>query len=254
MNHRLWIAFSLLLVAALACGLPSAADPTPIPLVPTPLAPAEIQPLPLPITQAPAVTAAPAIFRDDFNGTLGAGWEWIGEDTGTWSLTAAPGYMRLPAGQSNINDGQPRNFLVRAPPLRDFEISTLVRFTPTARFQIAGLLVYESQGNAMQFGPAYAPCAGGSEGQCVYFDNYQGGQFVEPNFGTNVGGVILSYLKLRRAGGAYTASYSLDGSTWKEIGTHQSSIVPQYVGLVAAQGYNGVESADFDFFTLEAVP
>jgi hypothetical protein len=40
----------------------------------------------------------------------------------------------------------------------DFEIATLVRFTPTSNFRVAGLLIYQSQGSAMQFGCAFAQC------------------------------------------------------------------------------------------------
>jgi beta-xylosidase len=243
---------SVLLIATLACSFSSPAAPTALALPPTP----DFAPQPLPVEPpASAGGSAPAApFRDDFDGTPAAGWQWIGEDTGTWSLTSAPGYMRLPAGNSDIKGGSPRNLLVLPAPQGSFEITTSVRFTPTAAFQIAGLLIYDSPGNALQFGPAYSTCPGTFDGQCVYFDNYQGGQIVQPNFGTDVGGLLLSYLKLRRSGGSYTAYFSLDGSNWQEIGTHQSSLVPQYVGLIAAQGYQAQESADFDYFTLQPLP
>ena len=248
MSTKMWFAFSVLLIGMLACSLAGGAAPTPMPLPPAPDLATQAEPL---ATQEPAASA----FRDDFNGTLAPGWSWLGEDTGTWSLTSAPGYMRLPAGNSDIKAGSsPRNLLVQPAPQGNFEIGTSVRFTPTARFQIAGLLVYESQGNALQFGPAYSTCPGTFEGQCVYFDNYQGGQMVEPNFATDVGGLLLSYLRLQRQGSSYTAYYSLDGSSWQNIGTHQSSINPQYVGLIAAQGYQAQESADFDYFTLTSLP
>lgn len=257
MNLRGWFALSTLVVASLACGMTSPAQPTVFALPATPAfvtaAPALPAPA-LPATEAPAGGAPATEFRDDFDGTLGPGWQWVGEDTGTWSLTAAPGYMRLPAGNSNINDRPARNFLVRQAPQGNFEIETSTRFTPTARYQIAGLLVYDSQGNALQFGPAYAACPGGFEGGCVYFDSYQGGQFIEPNFATDVGGVVLSFLKLRREGSTYTASYSADGASWQVIGSRQSNITPRFVGLLAAQGYDAQESADFDYFTLRPLP
>ena len=70
-----------------------------------------------------------------------------------WSLTDAPGSLRIILQPGNINaDGEPKNFLVRPNTADEFEIETFVQFEPTSNFQFAGLLVYESQGNAMQFG------------------------------------------------------------------------------------------------------
>jgi len=244
---RFWFALTTLLVLMLACGLPGAPAPTTVPLPATPMfLPTQAQLFPS--------AAPPAGFRDDFDGTLAAGWQWLGEDPTHWNLTSTAGQLRIVIQPGNINDGQVRNFLVREAPQGNFEISTSVRLSPSSQFQLAGLLVYQGQGNAMQFGPAYAPCTGGSAGQCVYFDSYQGGQFGGANFATYVGGGSPAYLRLRRAGTTYTASYSADGSSWKEIGSHQSNIAPRYVGLIGAQGSNGETPADFDFFTLEQVP
>ena len=247
MSSRMWFAFSVLVIAALACGLPSAPGTTAMPLPPTPAFDTQV---PAP----PAATQPAPGFRDDFDGALAAGWQWLGEDPTHWNLTSTPGQLRIVIQPSNINDGAMRNFLVREAPQGNFEIGTSVRFTPASNFQLAGLLVYQEQGNAMQSGPAFGSCAGGNAGQCVYFDSYQGGQFVQPNFATYIGGGSPAHLRLQRAGSTYTASYSADGSNWKEIGSRQSSISPRYVGLIGAQGFNGEAPADFDYFTLEQVP
>jgi len=237
-------------MVTLACGMPSAAPPTALPLPPTPAF----------ATLAPAAPAAPQAqpavtgFRDDFDGALGAGWQWLGEDPTHWDLTSAPGHLRIVIQGTNINDGTPRNFLVRQAPQGNFEIATSVRVSPTSNFQLAGLLVYQGQGNALQFGPAYAPCSGGASGQCVYFDSYQGGQFGAGNFATYSGGASPTFLRLRRVGSTYTAYSSADGASWQEIGSHQSNIAPGYVGLVATQGFNGEVPADFDYFTLTEAP
>lgn len=252
MNDRLPFALGTLLTLMLACGMPSAAPPTAFPEPPTP----DFQPLPLPtsLASAPAAQPSAAGFRDDFDGSLGAGWQWLGEDTSRWNLTSTPGHLRITTGNATIRDGQPRNFLVRAAPQGNFEIATAVRITPTSNFQLGGLLVYASQGNAMQFGQAYAQCSDGAAGQCVYFDNYVNGQIVQPNFGTFAGGASLLHLRLRRTGTTYTTSYSTDGSGWADIGSHQSTIVPAYVGLISAQAFNGEVPADFDYFTLTEMP
>ena len=250
MRARTWSALSSLLLVILACGVPEAAAPTAAP-PPT----QEVQPTQAPPTEIPATptTAPPVIFRDDFDGALAPGWQWLGEDPTHWDLTSTPGHVRIVIQRSNISDGEPRNFLVREAPAGNFEITTSLRFTPAGAYQVAGLLVYQTQGNALQFGPAYAACPGGIGGQCVYYDNFARGQWIQPNFATFTGGGSPAYLKLRRMGSSYTASYSADGSTWKEIGTHQNDLAPAFVGLVAAQGYASEAPADFDYFTLEEV-
>ena len=236
----------------LACGAPSAAAPTAFPLPPTP----DFQPLPLATSPASAPAAQPAAtgFRDDFDGSLGAGWQWLGEDPARWNLTSTPGHLRITRAMRPSGMGSRAISWCARRRKGDFEIATAVRFAPTSNFQLAGLLVYASQGNAMQFGQAYAQCSDGAAGQCVYFDNYVNGQFVQPNFGTFAGGASLLHLRLRRTGTTYTASYSTDGSGWADIGSHQSTIVPAYVGLIAAQGFNGEVPADFDYFTLTEMP
>jgi beta-xylosidase len=234
----------------LACGLPSAAAPTAFPLPPTP-AFATLSPA---LPAAPPAAPAAAGFRDDFDGSLGAGWQWLGEDPTRWDLTSTPGHVRITTSNATIRQGQPSNFLVRAAPQGNFEIATAVRVAPTSNFQFAGLLVYASQGNALQVGQAYSPCSDGAVGQCVFFDNYMNGQIADPNFGTFAGGGSPLYLRLRRTGATYTASYSTNGSGWAEIGSHQSTIVPAYVGLIASQGFNGEVPADFDYFTFTELP
>ena len=44
------------------------------------------------------------------------------------------------------------------------------------------------------------------------------------------------------------------GASWQVIGSRQSSITPRFVGLLAGQGYDAEESADFDYFTLRPLP
>lgn len=63
------------------------------------------------------------------------------------------------------------------------------------------------------------------------------------------------YLRLRREGNSYTAYGSLDGTNWQVIGTHQSPMSADFIGLTAAQA-NGSEPgpAQFDYFTVNALP
>lgn len=195
------------------------------------------------------------LFRDDFEGQLGEGWRWLGEDASHWNLTDAPGFMRIFAQGTNINsDGIPINFLVRDVPDEDFEIETYVKFEPTSNFQFAGLLVYEEQGRALGFGRAFAECNSYKycNGNALYFDNPT--QTNAPNFVTPTDSNSRAFLLMRRKGNSYSAYYSTNGLEWVQIGVHTSGISPRYVGLIAGQAYEEERPADFDYFELQVLP
>jgi cytochrome c len=247
------------LVALLIVGCTQATETPPTPtLTPEPtLAPTNtsVPPTDTPVP-TPTDTPLPILCQDDFNDVLADGWSWLGEDPRHWSLSDVPGALRIILQPSNMGDGEPKNFLVRDVPEGNYEIATLLHFKPESNFQFAGLLIYESQGNAMQFGRAFARC--GIETVCIgngiYFDIVEGGGGGKPNFVTAVKSDSLAYLRLRREGTTYTGFYSENGITWAIIGKHESNITPKYVGLIASQAYEDETSADFDYFTVEALP
>ncbi|MEW5873151.1 MAG: FG-GAP-like repeat-containing protein [Chloroflexota bacterium] len=201
-----------------------------------------------------ATTVSP--FRDDFNGALSIGWDWIGEDPAHWNLTESPGDLRIILQPDGMGEGEPTNLLVREAPGGNFEITTLVDFLPTSNFQFAGLLIYQSQGNAVQLGRAFAECSVSNKclGNAIYFEMVEGGASGELNFGTIVKSETQAYLRLRREGTTYTGYYSENGTEWVIIGVHESNIVPRYVGLIAAQAYQSETTADFDYFTIYLLP
>ncbi len=218
----------------------------------TPTLPPTNTPVP---TNTPIPTTVPPFpFRDDFDGTLGEGWNWIGEDPTHWNLTEAPGFVRIIAQPSNIGDGEPKNFLVRAAPTGSFEIETHVKFEPTTNFQFAGLLIYETQGKALGYGRAFAQCGFPTfcMGNALYFDNPT--QPGAPNFVTPISNPSDVYLRIRREGDVYTAYYSDDGSKWIQIGQHTGGLSPINVGLIASQAYEQEKPADFDYFTITTLP
>ncbi len=196
------------------------------------------------------------VFRDDFDGSLGEGWQWLGEDTSHWNLTDAPGFLRIILQPCNIApDGRARNFLVRAIPEGDFQIETYIIFEPSSNYQFAGLLIYETQGKAMQFGRAFADCGfDACKGNAIYFDLADPGAVSPPNFVTRVDENSQAWLRLVRTGNRYEGYYSADGKTWMSIGAHTSDIVPVYVGLIGSQAYEAETTADFDYFVIEQIP
>jgi len=187
---------------------------------------------------------------------LAEGWQWLGEDPAKWSLTQAPGSVRIILQPGAIGEREPMNFLVREAPNGDFELATFLRYTPSSKFQFAGHLIYQSQGNAIQFGRAFAKCGNPSNciGNAIYFDIVEDGVGGKSNFATSVVSPSQAFLRLRREGTQYTGYYSEDGITWIEIGKHESDIIsPLYVGLIGSQALQAETTADFDYFTVEAL-
>lgn len=248
----------LLVLLLSACGIPAATQippqPTEIPPTSSPEPTATSSPVPTPTIQ---LTATPEnqFFRDDFEGKLADNWDWLGEDSARWSLTDAPGFVRIVAQPSSIGgDGEPKNFLVRLAPDGNFEIETHLVFEPTTNFQFAGLLIYEAQGKALQFGRAFAQCnfPDFCKENALYFDNPT--QQGLPNFVTPVSDPSDVYLRLRREGNSYTAFYSEDASQWTQIGQHTGVFTTVYVGLIASQAFSEEIPADFDYFSIQTFP
>lgn len=242
----------LMIFVVIACGAPATSAPviptsTSVPLpTETPLPPTE--------TLVPSPTVDPLIFRDDFEGSLGEGWEWVREDKKSWSLTNNAGWLELMARAGYVGDGTVNNMLLRQPPDANFELETQLKFKPAGNFQIAGLLIYESGANYVLLGRAFCDAP-----QCArdgyYFDQIADGNFTSENFGTAAPESDTVYLSLRREENTYTAYAREDGKEWKVIGTHFSGMNPLFVGLVAGQAVNSVpKPAQFNYFTINALP
>jgi hypothetical protein len=211
-----------------------------------------------PMAQVPNVAqAAPLGWRDDFKGkTLGPGWFWVNEDAGMWSLTERPGFLRIytspgPTGSQNL--------LLRPVGVGDFAIQTRMFFKPSADFQFAGLVIYQDDGNFLQFGRAFCDVPETCVGNGIYFDEIPGGGFVDGNFATHTTIPDKAFLRLVRQGQTITGFYSANGITWQEIGAHEipEDFVVNGVGLTSSQNIDvntPAVPADFDYFTLEAPP
>jgi beta-xylosidase len=212
-------------------------------------------PVPIPPTATPVVEIS-GLFRDDFDGVLAAGWSWIREDPTHWNQTDVPGALRIvlqPGGIGLIASSPANNLLLRQAPDGDFEIATLVHFTPTSNFQFAGLLIYQNDANALTLGRAFCSASDVCAGNGIYFDKTQHGEFGE-NYATATANQSEAHLRLRREGTTYTGMYSEDGANWIVIGQHTADLTSLRVGLIAAQAYEAETTADFDYFTIEPLP
>jgi len=205
--------------------------------------------VPLPSSTATVEIFSGTGFKDDFVGQLADGWTWLAEDPEKWSLSAVPGSLQIIASDASF-DGPalPPNILVRDPPSGDFEITTSLRFAPTSNYQFAGLVVFQDQGNVLQFGRAFCDLADLCVGDGVYFDNFENGSIGENSYKTAFHGSV-TYLRLRRIGNTYTGYYSEDGENWLMLGEYTQDFSQVRLGLMAAQAEKPIP-ATFDFFTI----
>lgn len=197
----------------------------------------------------PATTSPePAVptFEDSFDGELDAGWSWLFEDPEAWSLTGG--------GLEIIADDNSTNRLVRDAPNAPFELTTLVRFTPTSNFQFAGIIVQGDRWEDwIQFGRAYCdPTIAGCIGDGIYFDNLRDSEFfgVSGNYPYDGGDEV--YLRLAADGDRYAGYFSQDGETWTLVGA-QTGDGFRRIGLVAHQGHEASAPAEFAFVTIAPV-
>lgn len=248
----------ILTVAGLACGLPAQGPTTDEIVVEPTIAPT----LPAAPTQPAAAIEEPAdpasdAFRDEFDGALDPDWTWPQGDPGGWSLTDAPGWLRLPLStESFIASSPPGSLLVRAAPEGDFDLRARLRFTPTRNFEIAGLVVLFDDGTVLQLGQAY--CQGGDPATCIgealYFDNIHPGGPSIPNFATADlprGDVVLRIL---RQGTGYAGAIQVEENIFVTVGTHEVAARPVSVGLVAAQAPDAGPYAEFDWIEWRPFP
>ena len=203
-------------------------------------------------TSVPPTEISGTNFRDDFVDQLANGWTWIADDPSKWSLSKVAGSLQIIASDASFDGPDlPPNILLRDAPTGDFEITTSLRFTPTSDFQVAGLVIFQDKGNALQLGRGFCDIADSCVGDGIYFDNFQDGSIIDNSFKAPFHGTV-TYLRLRRVGNIYTAYFSEEGKTWTTLGEHTRDFSQIRVGVVAAQASTEIPAA-FDYFTMNAL-
>ena len=240
--------FFVFMFVLAACSTPT--TPTPVPTTP-PLPTNTIIPT---ATLEPSPTPDPLIFQDDFEGMIDPEWQWVKENNRTWSLTNNHGWLEIYAGSGFVGGGDLDNLFIRQIPEGNFELETKMIFKPVTNYQFAGLLIYESAANYLQFGRAFCNEVQGCVNDGLYMDLTMGGGFTGKNFATSAPDADTIYLRLRRENNIYTSYYSEDGNKWQLVGTHTSEMSPLFVGLVAGQSTYSFQPAQFDYFIINALP
>lgn len=257
MKHIKFFVLVVVIFALVACGSPSTPAPEPTsPPLPTNTSIPESTSTPIPPTATlePSPTPDPLLFRDDFEGSLGEGWTWTKEDKKSWSLTNNPGWLEIIARPGYVGGGNLNNILLRPIPDGNFEIETKLNFKPVGDYQIAGLLIYESAANYLQFGRAFCDALNVCARDGFYVDLSTGGNLDGQNLATPAESAEIAYLRLRREGNKYTAYASHNGQEWRLIGEKISDMNPTLIGLMAGQAWSAPQPAQFDYFIVNQVP
>jgi beta-xylosidase len=257
MKHIKFFVLFTVIFALAACGSPAtpAPEPTSPPLptntsIPEPTSTS----LPPTATLEPSPTPDPLLFRDDFEGSLGEGWTWTQENKKSWSLTNNPGWLEIIARPGYVGGGNLDNILLRPIPDGNFEIEIKLNFKPVGDYQIAGLLIYESAANYLQFGRAFCDAPGVCAKDGFYVDLSTNGNLDGQNLATPAENTEIAFLRLRREGNKYTAYASHDGQEWRLIGEKISDMNPMFIGLLAGQAWSAPQPAQFDYFIVNQVP
>lgn len=210
-------------------------------------------------TQSPTVnpvftvippTANPVYFRDEFNGKLEAGWTWVREIPGTWSLISNPGALRIDTGEGYVNAETMSNMLLRPVPSGDYQIETRLTYTPRANFQFAGLIIFESPSNFLQAGYGYCQSIS-CVGEGIYMNYYENGITNLPNFAQAYRSSNPIVLRLIHKGNTYIFQISAGDGMFFTVGKQVSDMKPLQIGLITGQNVGGeIVPAQFDYFEI----
>jgi regulation of enolase protein 1 (concanavalin A-like superfamily) len=192
-------------------------------------------------------TVATLLFEDHFTGAaLNPSWHWSREVPTHWSLSAAPGYLRILTQPVDIwRDTNNAPLLLRAISNQDFTIQTRIVMTPAENYHQGGLVIYQDDDNYVRLTYAYI------DGLMFEFGKEVAGEFESVQVAAP-SVVQALYLQLVKRGTSYSAYYSQDGVNWTYIASHQNvNCIPSQAGLLA---FNAVDRtlleipANFDYF------
>ncbi|NOY05588.1 MAG: DUF1349 domain-containing protein [Chlorobi bacterium] len=189
---------------------------------------------------------------DEFNSlNLGSQWSWIRENPDNWFLTSTELEIRTEAGAlEGTSYNNVKNILLQDAPRGTFRFETRLYFNPDSMFHNAGLIYYIDDDNYIRV----------SRG--IYETSING---VWMEFEVNASAIMdivnditasILYLRLSRTDDTiFTATYSLDGITWRLIGQETLHFPKRKarIGLQAANGYGITATpksipARFDYF------
>jgi regulation of enolase protein 1 (concanavalin A-like superfamily) len=165
--------------------------------------------------------------------TLDAAWSWYNAGASNWSLTSAPGQLKVTPDAGDIwgTDTTQKYILLQNPKYDDFTLVTKLTLSPTANYQAAGLIVFYDADNYIKVNRGY------NAGNVYTMLKETAGVTAATTAADTLAGTPTVYLKLVKWGATYSGYYSADGISWNSIGSYSgvsfSSSSPMKVGLHA---------------------
>jgi regulation of enolase protein 1 (concanavalin A-like superfamily) len=227
------------------------------------------------LSRAESILAAPApdngkaefhfLAHESFDDKLHLDWQPVRHDPDHVSLTKHPGKLTITTQRGTIHGnekaaGEPsaKNLFVLPNPLAkdtDFVLTTCIsEFTPTERYQQAGLICYEDDDNYVKWDYEFSYVKDGSRAFALVRET---NAKPEHDHVEAEDGLKRIWLRLTRRGKNYEYATSTDGKKFVVHGQKEWGGAPRMLGILAKNGgLEGVKEIDacFDFFELSAPP
>jgi beta-glucosidase-like glycosyl hydrolase len=181
---------------------------------------------------------------DEFNGAVGSQWQWIRENAATQSLSANDGSLTITSEVGDVSEGtnNAKNILLQSAN-NDWTAETkLTASRMPSQPENAGILAYQDDDNFVKFMfRAVIKTTRQREPQPGTIDlmmeeNGIAKSLASFNLKNEITGDQALVLKLDKKGSIYTASYSLDGENFEELGTADLALEDIKTGLMVGDG------------------
>lgn len=198
-----------------------------------------------------------SLFRDDFGGTLQAGWSIDASSDADVDFSSRSGFARvLPPESPDPSVQTPMTLLLRETN-GDFVLATRMEFQTNTDLQLSGLVIQGDDGRTVVLGLFSATAARGNlRGLFLRADRGAG---VDPGRAIAPSDLDDIYLRLERTGDRYKGSYSSDGATFTVVGELTNDLSDHvHIGIGTAADTRCTANcdqrtpADFDFFEVLA--
>ncbi len=172
-----------------------------------------INPVPVPSATATVIPAG-QIFRDDFTGSIQAGWIWQNEIPPRWTISP-DGWLEVNGEDASLlRDGMQTNLLCRNAPEGDFQITVHLSADPVANFQQATLYLYRDGENYIAMNRGFCGfCLEGGNG--MYMEYKIAGSMGSYKAKTQDSDVFLRLVSQEQS---VTGYYALEPDVWEYFG------------------------------------
>ena len=182
---------------------------------------------------------------DEFNDSqIGSQWEWIRENSENHSLTSNPGSLTIRTEEGDVSEksNNARNILLQSAN-NDWTIETkLIGSRAPSQPENAGIIVWQDDHNFVKLmlravtktSRQSGPLPGTIE--LLVEENDIARSVASFDLNEMITEDRHLYLRLTKEGAKYSASFSLDGKEYRELGSGETTLRDIKVGLIACDG------------------